>query len=104
MNGRYKLRVPPTSLDQLVFILLESATVWGTQRLDPVWLSVDIPAVSDLDDSNNLLAVVHLKQDSKLPLPKSKPVLSGEFFAALWPRFIREVLNLADDSAPVLGL
>ena len=58
----------------------------------------------DLDDGNDLLAVVHLKQDSEIPLPQSKPFLSGEFFASLWPGFIREVLDFADPSAPVLRL
>jgi len=60
--------------------------------------------VGDLDNGDHLLTVVHLKQYSKIPLPKSKPVLSSEFLASLWPRFHREVLDFADDSAPVLGL
>jgi hypothetical protein len=60
--------------------------------------------VCDLDDGNDLLAVVHLKKISEISLPKSKPVLPGEFFAPLWPRFIREVLDFTDDSTPILGL
>ena len=67
-------------------------------------LSVDVSAVSDLDDRDGLEVVVNLKEDSDIPLPKPKPVLSGEFFAAVRTRFYREVLDLADDAAPVLGL
>ena len=58
----------------------------------------------DLDDGDSAEAVVHLKQDSEITLTKPKPVLSGELFASLRSRFHREVLNLADDSTPVLGL
>ena len=67
-------------------------------------LSIDGSAVSDLDDRDGLEVVVNLKEDSEIPLPKPKPVLSGESFASLRPRFYREVLDLADNAAPVLGL
>jgi hypothetical protein len=60
--------------------------------------------MSDLDDGHGAEAVVHLKQDSEIPLPKPRPVLSGELFAPLRLRIHREVLNLADDAAPVFGL
>jgi hypothetical protein len=60
--------------------------------------------MSDLDDCDGAEAVVHLKQDSEIPLTKSKPVLSGELFASWWSRVHREVLNLADDATRVLGL
>jgi len=60
--------------------------------------------MSNLDNGHGAEAVVHLKQDSEVPLTKPKPVLSGELFASLRSRFHREVLNLADDAAPVLGL
>ena len=60
--------------------------------------------MSYLDDGDGLEAVVHLKQDSELSLPKPEPVPRSEFFASLRPRFFSEGLDLADDPTPVLGL
>jgi hypothetical protein len=88
-----------------LFLGLDGPTAVGVpRRVGSLGLSVDVSTMSDLDDGDSMEAVVHLKKDSEIPLPKPKPVLSDQFFTSLWPRFHGEVLNLSDDAAPVLGL